>query len=157
MGEHWGGPPTLTPPSLTLLSAKPRQKLRRCHFGVGMVQAAKQGHTMGLCSGFPYQLPPPGCISRTGGSSLHTNADKRPSVCLSSRGHSDLGMHSAKNSPWVGSRTVHFALGGSPCSKPLPHFGQCYHPALGTAGPQGPSLQTTVSKRGTGPCYSRTG
>lgn len=60
MGEHWGGPPTLTPPSLTLLSAKPRQKLRRCHFGVGMVQAAKQGHTMGLCSGFPYQLPPQG-------------------------------------------------------------------------------------------------
>lgn len=99
MGEHWGGPPTLTPPSLTLLSAKPRQKLRRCHFGVGMVQAAKQGHTMGLCSGFPYQLPPPGCISRTGGSSLHTNADKRPSVCLSSRGHSDLGMHSAKTAP----------------------------------------------------------
>lgn len=70
----------LYPIGLTLPCEKTSERLPHRHFGAGMLLGAKQDHTMGLCSGLPYLLPPPGSISK-GGGSFSQRKHKTSSIC----------------------------------------------------------------------------
>lgn len=70
----------LYPTGLILHCEKTSERLPHRHFGAGMLLGTKQGHTMGLCSGLPYLLPPPGSISK-GGGSFSQRKHKTSSIC----------------------------------------------------------------------------
>ena len=75
-----GVPPLLRPTSLILPCEKTLERLPHRHLGAGMLPGAKHSHTMGLCSWLPYLLPPPGSISK-GGGSFSQRKHKTSSVC----------------------------------------------------------------------------
>ena len=117
---HAGGVPLLLRPTgLTLPREKALGRLPRHRRGAGTLPGAKQGHTMGLCSGLPHLLPPPGSISRGRGSSAQRER-KTSSVCPQHQrtrpSQLRRGTHGAENKPPWGEAAPGWALG------PLPLF-----------------------------------